>query len=143
MELVRTANAGILLKLDGKTILLDGVCREVKPYPATPPETRAKLMESYPDIRFSHEVETLPIGLRNEARFHNQVARFQADATIEEVRLRLKHIEQLAGRNSADKQREIIRLDIDLLQADDQVLKPQDMAREWMKELLDYLTTNS
>ena len=55
MELVRTANAGILLKLDGKTILLDGVCREVKPYPATPPETRAKLMESYPDIvAFTH-----------------------------------------------------------------------------------------
>lgn len=55
MELTRTANAGILLKLDGKTILLDGVCREVKPYPATPPETRAKLMESYPDIvAFTH-----------------------------------------------------------------------------------------
>jgi 2-amino-4-hydroxy-6-hydroxymethyldihydropteridine diphosphokinase len=103
---------------------------------------RQKLMESYPDIRFSHEVETLPIGLRNEARFHNQVARFQADATIEEVRLRLKHIEHLAGRNSADKQREIIRLDIDLLQADNQVLKPQDMAREWMEELLNYLTTH-
>ena len=96
---------------------------------------RQKLTESYPDIRFSDEVETLPIGLRNEARF-------QADATIEEVRLRLKHIEHLAGRNSADKQREIIRLDIDLLQADNQVLKPQDMAREWMEELLDYLTTH-
>ena len=50
MELTRTANAGILLKLDGKTILLDGVCREVKPYPATPPETRAKLTESFPDL---------------------------------------------------------------------------------------------
>ena len=55
MELVRTANAGILLKLDGITILLDGVCREVKPYPATPPEIRAKLTESFPDIvAFTH-----------------------------------------------------------------------------------------
>jgi len=55
MELTRTANAGILLKLDGKTILLDGVCREVKPYPATPPETRASLMEQWPDVvAFTH-----------------------------------------------------------------------------------------
>ena len=55
MEIVRTANAGILLKLDGITILLDGVCREVKPYPATPPEMRASLMENRPDIvAFTH-----------------------------------------------------------------------------------------
>ena len=97
---------------------------------------RQMLTESYPDIRFSDEVETLPIGLRNEALFHNQIARFQADATIEEVRLRLKHIERLAGRQDVDKQREIIRLDIDLLQADNQVLKPLDMEREYVKELL-------
>ena len=50
MELTRTANAGILLKLDGKTILLDGVCREVKPYPATLPDVKASLMENWPDV---------------------------------------------------------------------------------------------
>ncbi len=55
MEFTRTANAGGLLKLDGVTILLDGVCREVKPYPATPPEQRAALMESWPDaVCFTH-----------------------------------------------------------------------------------------
>lgn len=55
MELIRTANAGILLKLDGKTILLDGVCREVKPYPATPPELREQLLEHCPDlVAFTH-----------------------------------------------------------------------------------------
>ena len=55
MEIIRTANAGVLLKLDGITILLDGVCREVKPYPATPPEMRASLMENWPDVvAFTH-----------------------------------------------------------------------------------------
>ena len=55
MELKRTANAGVLLKLDGVSILLDGVCREVKPYPATPPEERALLTESWPDVvAFTH-----------------------------------------------------------------------------------------
>ena len=50
MELRRTANAGVLLKLDGVSILLDGVCREVKPYPATPPEEYALLSACFPDI---------------------------------------------------------------------------------------------
>ena len=49
MKIRRTANAGVLLKLDGVTILMDGVCREVKPYPATPPEVKEELRASMPD----------------------------------------------------------------------------------------------
>ena len=40
----------MLLKLDGISILMDGVCREIKPYPATPPEERAAICASYPDM---------------------------------------------------------------------------------------------
>ena len=55
MKLTRTANAGVLLELDGVTILMDGVCREVKPYPATPPEIKALLTENIPDVvAFTH-----------------------------------------------------------------------------------------
>ena len=55
MQLRRTANAGILLKLDDAEILLDGVCREVKPYPATPPQIKAELSAKWPDlIAFTH-----------------------------------------------------------------------------------------
>ena len=55
MELRRTANAGVLLKLDGVTILLDGVCREVKPYPVTPAEIKAELVKTLPDlVAFTH-----------------------------------------------------------------------------------------
>lgn len=50
MKLTRTANAGVLLELDGVTILMDGVCREIKPYPATPPEVREQLLENIPDV---------------------------------------------------------------------------------------------
>lgn len=43
------------MKLDGITVLMDGVCREVKPYLATPPEERERLLESCPDIlAFTH-----------------------------------------------------------------------------------------
>ena len=55
MEIRRTANAGVLLKLDGVEILLDGVCREVKPYPATPPQIKAELSAKWPDlVAFTH-----------------------------------------------------------------------------------------
>lgn len=55
MLIRRTANAGVLLELDGVSILMDGVCREVKPYPATPPEIKAELMETFPDVvAFTH-----------------------------------------------------------------------------------------
>ena len=55
MEIRRTANAGVLLTLDGVSILMDGVCREVKPYPVTPPEERDALSKSWPDVvAFTH-----------------------------------------------------------------------------------------
>lgn len=55
MELRRTANAGVLLTLDGVSILLDGVCREVKPYLATPKEERETLTGQWPQVVcFSH-----------------------------------------------------------------------------------------
>lgn len=55
MEIRRTANAGVLLKLDGVSILMDGVCREVNPYPATPPEIKAELTANMPDaVAFTH-----------------------------------------------------------------------------------------
>ncbi len=55
MEILRTANAGVLLKLDDVTILLDGVCREVKPYLATPLRQRQALQADWPDaVAFTH-----------------------------------------------------------------------------------------
>ena len=56
MELRRTANAGVLLTLDNVKILLDGVCREVKPYLATPPAIKQELIACPPDVvLFTHD----------------------------------------------------------------------------------------
>lgn len=55
MELRRTANAGVLLKLDDTEILLDGVCQEVRPYLATPPVEKERLSSKWPDgVAFTH-----------------------------------------------------------------------------------------
>ena len=56
MEIRRTANAGVLLTLDDVKILLDGVSREVKPYPATPPKIKQELLSCPPDVvLFTHD----------------------------------------------------------------------------------------
>ena len=58
MEIRRTANAGVLLTLDDVKILLDGVSREVKPYPATPPDIAKELISCPPDVAlFTHNHE--------------------------------------------------------------------------------------
>ena len=55
MKIKRTANAGILLELDGKKILLDGVCDELSPYLGTPDDIRTELSANYPDVvAFTH-----------------------------------------------------------------------------------------
>lgn len=55
MEIVRTANAGVLLGLDGKRFLLDGVCCEAAPYLATPSAIREALLRDAPDaVAFTH-----------------------------------------------------------------------------------------
>lgn len=58
MEIRRTANAGILVTMDSVQILLDGVCREVLPYLATPSEERQRLASSWPNaVCFTHTHE--------------------------------------------------------------------------------------
>ena len=58
MEIRRTANAGVLLTLDDVHILLDGVCKEIKPYLATPPQEQETLSKLWPDVvAFTHAHE--------------------------------------------------------------------------------------
>ena len=55
MQVKRTANAGVMLELDGVKILLDGVCGEVKPYLPTPERERQALLQILPDcVAFTH-----------------------------------------------------------------------------------------
>lgn len=49
LTITRTANAGVLLEMDGVRLLLDGVCRQVKPYLPTPEQIRLALEQAYPD----------------------------------------------------------------------------------------------
>ena len=55
MEIQRTANAGVLLKMDGIKLLLDGFCGAVGPYMATPDLIGKSLLADPPDLlAFTH-----------------------------------------------------------------------------------------
>ena len=55
MEIQRTANAGVLLKLDGVSILLDGLCDRVEGYLPTPSAIADRLLANPPDLlAFTH-----------------------------------------------------------------------------------------
>ena len=55
MEIQRTANAGVLLKLDGVSILLDGLCDRGESYLPTPPAIADRLLVNPPDLlAFTH-----------------------------------------------------------------------------------------
>ena len=56
LRVTRTANAGVLLEIDGKRILLDGVCEPLPPYLGTPAAIRETLTQEMPDVlAFTHE----------------------------------------------------------------------------------------
>ena len=95
---------------------------------------RSALLPHFPSIRFSKEMVTEAIGSGFLSPFHNQVASFTTSLSAEEVRTILKGIEQSQGRLPEDKVQGVVKLDIDLLMYDEQVLKPKDMEREFVKE---------
>lgn len=90
------------------------------------------LRERFPDIRFSTAEETAPIGMLRSAFFVNQVAFFISPLHPSEVKMYLKHIEQAAGRTQEEKQQGIIRLDLDVLCCDGDILKPVDWQRDYI-----------
>ncbi|MCL1616273.1 2-amino-4-hydroxy-6-hydroxymethyldihydropteridine diphosphokinase [Bacteroides sp. ET71] len=100
---------------------------------------RRRLSECFPGIRFSKEEETEPLFFRRRVLFSNQLARFSSELTRQEVCLCLKGIEREAGRKAEEKQREIVRLDIDLLACDGQVCRPDDWARDYVRRGLSEL----
>lgn len=55
MKITRTANAGVLLTLDGVSVLLDGICGELPPYAPTPQQLIEQLYRDPPDVlAFTH-----------------------------------------------------------------------------------------
>lgn len=95
-------------------------------------QAREMLMDVFADISFGEAVYTEPIHYNNPELFLNQVAVIKTGRKKEEVLFLLKKIETALGRNAEDKISEKIPIDIDLIQWNEEVLKPQDLSRSYI-----------
>jgi len=96
----------------------------------------SRLEALFPDIFFSEAVYTSPVDCPCTEPFLNCLACATTVCTLEEVYAMLKDLEEEAGRTPEGKHQGIVPLDIDILQWNEQILKPADMKRDYVREAL-------
>lgn len=94
------------------------------------------LAQYFDRICFSGPIYTEPVALLGSTLFLNQTAVAFTSVSLEEVGRVLKEMELQLGRTPESKRTGRIPIDIDLLQWNDQVLKPDDLKREYVRLLL-------
>ncbi|WP_085536529.1 2-amino-4-hydroxy-6-hydroxymethyldihydropteridine diphosphokinase [Massilibacteroides vaginae] len=92
----------------------------------------AELRDYFPRIAFSDPVYTEPIGTNYNTPFLNRIAVAYTADRPEEIIVCFKLIEQVIGRTPNDKLIGSIPIDIDLLQWNEQILKKEDMKRDYV-----------
>ncbi|WP_455621474.1 2-amino-4-hydroxy-6-hydroxymethyldihydropteridine diphosphokinase [Parabacteroides sp.] len=83
-------------------------------------------------IRFSQPVYTEPIDCSLSTTFLNRVAVLYSEESPARIKDVLKDIECRIGRKPEDKSCGRVPIDIDLLQWNDQILKAEDLTREYV-----------
>ncbi|MGM9798907.1 MAG: 2-amino-4-hydroxy-6-hydroxymethyldihydropteridine diphosphokinase [Parabacteroides sp.] len=94
----------------------------------------AMLRAHFASIRFSPLMETEAIGYPEAEHFLNQVALCYCEESLGEVQIALKQMEWEIGRRPADKATGRMPIDIDLIQWNDQPIKPADLQRHYVQE---------
>ena len=90
----------------------------------------------FPNIKFTSTMETKPYGEKFTTPFVNALAYFKTDLSKPEILQQLKTIEKTMGRLPSHKEEGIIIIDIDLMQWNNEILKPKDFERHYIQPLL-------
>lgn len=98
--------------------------------------TRQILIDIFDNIYFAKPVTTKPINFPNPDLFLNQVGIFKTTLNVQEITSILKQIEQTIGRTPEDKLKHRVTIDADLIQWDDEILKPEDIKRTYIQDAL-------
>ena len=99
---------------------------------------KAKRMLAYlfPNIVFSDPILSEPEDDNFKYLFRNILACCTTDLNLEEVINKIKQTERAVGRTLKDKYQGKVIIDIDILKYDDEVIRPQDLEREYVQQLL-------
>lgn len=112
-------------------------------------QAKEKLSLFFPGIEFTRSLSTAPIGMKSR-NFVNalayvyineedeEVARQESSAilNVEDVLRKLKGIERELGRLPSDKAHNMVKIDLDLLQYGDVILKKEDWQRPFVLQLM-------
>ncbi len=100
---------------------------------------RAKciLQKQFPSIRFTDDIESEPYGSGFTNLFVNTLGYFESDLNKDELIAHFKDIERNMGREIEDKAKGKVIIDIDLIKWDNEVIKPEDFERSYMRDLLE------
>lgn len=100
---------------------------------------RYLLSKEYPNAVFSEMVNTEPFGDNYQSDFYNQLVLINSDDNELTITERLKRIESEIGRQSEEKSKGIIKIDVDLLVVNGKIIKSEDFERPYMNSLFDNL----
>ncbi len=94
------------------------------------------LEKEFDYLYYSDTTLSSPYGSHYKEDFLNQLAIVQTEKEKDEVAAMLKNIERKIGRKSSDKKGGLVKIDIDLVIWNEELLKPVDMNRNYIKDLL-------
>lgn len=99
---------------------------------------KAKRMLSFlfPGIVFSEPILTEPEDDKYAYLFRNVLAKADTEMSPEEIIDKIKQTERAVGRTPRDKYLGRMIIDIDLIQYEDRILRPQDYERDYVQQLL-------
>lgn len=99
---------------------------------------KAKRMLSFlfPGIVFSEPILTEPEDDKYTYLFRNVLAKADTEMSPEEIIDKIKQTERAVGRTPRDKYLGRMIIDIDLIQYEDRILRPQDYERDYIQQLL-------
>lgn len=90
----------------------------------------------FPEVTYSNTSITTPYGNTCKDDFLNQLAFVYTSDAKEEIQKQLKSVEKRIGRTATDKVNGKVKIDIDLVIWNEEVLKPEDMERSYIADLL-------
>ena len=102
-------------------------------------QAKARLSAVFPQLRFSRSLITPAIGIVSPP-FMNCLAEGYCSAPLEEVIVALKDIEAQMGSVPEERKKDIVKMDIDLLQFDATKRKADDWSRDYIQLLLKELS---
>lgn len=103
-------------------------------------ECISRILDRAQSGRFSGIYETEPEGIHRHAKYRNCVGEISTREDLQTWNAFFKAIEKELGRNDVLRTQGNVPIDIDIVQWNNTVLRPKDLAMEYMKEGLSELS---